>query len=159
MHIISEFIRGGVREIYSMMLGLEVICKEDVDDTAPIPTVISGVCGTVSVTGKMNGTIYMSMSEKMAKDATCRIMGSDPASVSDEELSDVIGELTNMVTGNLKSKMTDQGYNCTLSIPNVMIGKDVKIEATQSSIKVCSIFSVPDSQETIQVFVFARLEG
>lgn len=159
MHLISKFVREGVREVFATMLSYEAIAKEDLDDNAPHPVQVSGVCGSVSFTGKMNGILYLNFSEKMAKAATGAIMGSDPTSLSLDEISDVVGELTNMVTGNLKSKMTDQGYNCQLTIPSVMAGEKVAIESTQSSIKVCNEFKVSKLDETIRVYVFARLEG
>jgi chemotaxis protein CheX len=158
MHLISGFIRGATREIFSTMAQLEVISLEDVNDIIDKEATISGVIGTVGVTGKMNGNVYLNFSTKLARDITGRILGSDPATVANEEIGDVVGELTNMVTGNLKSKMTDQGYNCVLSIPSVMVGDKVLIESTQSSIKLYNQFEVKDLNEKVNVYVFARLE-
>lgn len=159
MHLISEYIRGAVREVFSTMLSMEALCREDISDEAGHPVKISGVTGSISFTGKMNGMVYLTMSPSMARAVTGSILGLKQAEVGDEEIGDVVGELTNMVTGNLKSKMTDQGYNCTLSIPTVLMGNEILVESSQSNIKTYNEFRITGQTEPVGVYVFARLEG
>jgi chemotaxis protein CheX len=156
--MISGYVRGAVREVFSTMLGLEAISNEDVDDKVTLPVNIEGLSGSVSFAGKMDGILYLNFSEQMAKGCSAQILGSDPATITDEEVSDVIGELTNMVSGNLKSKMTDRGYNCQLSIPSVMRSSQISIKSTKSSIEVYNEFKVDSLSELVKVYVFARLE-
>jgi len=41
----------------------------------------------------------------------------------------VIGELSNMIGGDLKSRLCDAGLPCQLSIPSITSGSDFKIES------------------------------
>ena len=41
----------------------------------------------------------------------------------------IIGELCNMICGDLKSRLCDEGFNCELSIPSITTGKEFKIES------------------------------
>lgn len=157
MHIISGFVRGAVCEVFATMLQLEAIADEG-DDASPPPVTISGVSGQVSFTGKMTGTLYQNFTEKLAKTCAGRIMGSDGVGLSDQEVNDVIGELTNMVTGNLKSKMADKGFNCTLSIPSVIRGGTVTVDSKDAQISVHNLFRITEVNEVLMVQVFARLE-
>ena len=51
------------------------------------------------------------------------------AGVKPEEVNDVIGEVSNMVGGHLKSRFCDSGFPCDLSIPSITSGKNFKIES------------------------------
>ena len=45
---------------------------------------------------------------------------------------DAIGELTNMVAGNVKSKLCDLGLECAISVPAVVRGINLTIEPVRS---------------------------
>ncbi len=157
MHVISTFARAAAREVFATMLNLEVTAQDNVEDSAHPPMELNGVSGGVSFTGKMTGILYLNLSDNLAKVAANRILGDDPGRSSDE-VNDVIGELTNMVTGNLKSKMADRGFNCTLSIPTVIRGLKISIDSLQPSVSLTNTFTVPEVNETLNICIFARLE-
>jgi CheY-specific phosphatase CheX len=139
------------------MLNLEVQAVEDENDDARPPLELNGVSGGVSFTGKMTGILYLNMSENLARVASDRILGEDPGRPTDE-INDVVGELTNMVTGNLKSKMADRGYNCALSIPTVIRGLKITIDSVQPSVSLMNTFKVPETGDNLNICIFARLE-
>jgi chemotaxis protein CheX len=139
------------------MLQLEAIADET-DDTSVPPINITGVSGQVSFTGRMKGCLYQNFSEKLSRMCSGRILGGDGSTLSEAEINDVVGELTNMVTGNLKSKMADKGYNCTLSIPTVIRGTSVSIDSHNASICLHNLFRITELNEVLAVQVFARLE-
>ncbi len=159
MHIVSGFLRAAVREVFSTMLGIEVKCDENQDDTAEPPVLISGVSGSISLTGKMIGTVFLNFSVPMANAAAGKILGDDNPAASD--VNDVVGELTNMITGNLKSKMADKGFNCALSIPTILRGQDVSVNAKDAQISLRNVFTVPAicGGAEFSVECFAKLEG
>lgn len=156
MHLISSFVRGAVREVFSTMLSLDVICDESVDDQTLPPLEVDGVCGGVSFTGKMTGIVYVNLSHDVAVQCAKRVLGD--GELSNSEVNDVVGELTNMVTGNLKSKMADRGFNCTLSIPQVLRGGNMTIDSAAASISLINSFRSEALGDPITVQVFARLE-
>ncbi len=139
------------------MLNLEVSAQEIQEDAAHPPLEMNGVSGGVSFTGKMTGILYLNLTDNLAKVAANRILGDDP-SRSNDEVNDVVGELTNMVTGNLKSKMADRGFNCVLSIPTVIRGLKISIDSLQPSVTLTNTFTVPEVNETLHISIFARLE-
>jgi len=46
----------------------------------------------------------------------------------DEEVHDVVGELSNMIGGDLKSRLCDAGLTCELSIPTITSGKEFQVQ-------------------------------
>jgi chemotaxis protein CheX len=47
----------------------------------------------------------------------------------DDDVHDVIGEVCNMVAGDLKSRLCDGGFSCSLAIPSVTFGENFKTES------------------------------
>jgi chemotaxis protein CheX len=83
----------------------------------------SNVVATVSFAGAESGIVAF----YSTKDAACEIagalLGMNPAAVYGD-MPDAIGEVTNMIAGALRTKMTDAGSPCAMSIPTVTVGSD-----------------------------------
>lgn len=157
MHAISSFIRAAVPEVFSTMLEMKARPEES-DQPVAQPISIDGVCGGVSFTGAMTGVLYLNLSDQTAKVSTNKVLGGS-CLIDDDAVNDVVGELTNMITGNLKSKMADKGFSCRLSIPTVMRGHDVHLEAKEANLAIRNVFHLEgDTDETLTVDIFARLE-
>lgn len=158
MHLVSNFVRQAVREIFATMLTVEVVSSEEVPDEVEPPVNLDGVTGQVSLTGKFSGAIYLNLPEKFATTCAANILGSTPETTALGDINDVVGELTNMVTGSLKSKMTDRGFNCQLSVPSVLRGHDLAVDSSHVTIKLYNEFKANNGNDTVKVYVFARLE-
>jgi chemotaxis protein CheX len=58
------------------------------------------------------------------------MLGISVGDVEDEgQVHDVIGEVCNIVGGNLKSRLCDSGFPCELSIPTITAGSDFQIKS------------------------------
>ena len=157
MHDITLFVRGAVREVFSTMASIDITCNEEFPEIATPPFTADGIVGSVSVTGKLNGVVYLVFSANLVKKVCKSILGDDPTRSSQEE-NDVIGEFTNMVTGNLKSKMADKGFNCKLSIPTVLRGNPITIDVADGNLSLSNQFTVDGTQDVISTLVFAKLD-
>lgn len=83
----------------------------------PEPTLIDEVHAWVDVHGPMEGRVLLSTEEPTAQRITRSLlaMGADEA-VGDADLADALGEVANVVGGNLKALLVDPG---ALSLPEV----------------------------------------
>ena len=70
------------------------------DDAQP-----SEVHSSVSITGSWTGHVVYASSAAAARNAAAAFLAMDPAEVSQEDLSDVLGELANIVGGNVKAML------------------------------------------------------
>jgi chemotaxis protein CheX len=61
------------------------------------------MAATIEITGAWNGTACLSCSEAAGRHAASVMFAMQDDEVSDEEISDAIGELINVVGGNIKS--------------------------------------------------------
>ena len=94
--------------------------------------ILSGkrIVGSVSFAGNVMGNVSIHVSNAFARIMTAAMLSMDLEDVhGDEETHDVIGEVSNMVGGHLKSRLCDAGLSCDLSIPSVTSGSDFNIES------------------------------
>ncbi len=86
--------------------------------------------GSVSLAGDVTGMVSIHVSEAFARQLAAEMLGMEAGEIeSDEEVRDMLGEVGNIVGGNIKSSFTDAGLSCVLSTPSFTTGTDFKIEA------------------------------
>ncbi|HAN98077.1 MAG TPA: chemotaxis protein CheX [Planctomycetaceae bacterium] len=93
------------------------------------------VNGVIGLSGNAVGTIVLSFQEQVALKAASTLLLTEAVEL-DEDVTDAVGELTNMVAGAAKAKL-DQ-YNLSISLPNVIVGHqiDVRFPSTVTPILV-----------------------
>ncbi len=85
---------------------------------------VTGVIGMTSAQAK--GSLAITFSEAAILDISKRMLGEESNEI-DATVTDLVGEITNMVTGGAKRLLADQGYDFDLAIPAVVAGKNHKI--------------------------------
>ena len=86
------------------------------DDTQP-----SEVHSSVSISGSWTGHVVYASSTTAARKAAAAFLAMEPGEVSQEDLSDVLGELANIVGGNVKAMLP---AGCFLSLPQVVMAPE-----------------------------------
>ena len=82
------------------------------------------VAGSVGFVGDVNVVIYVYVKASFACLLACRMLGLEEAQLPEDDIvNDVVGELTNMVGGSVKSRLCDSGVACVLTIPSVVRGQ------------------------------------
>jgi len=120
-HLISEH----VAEVFKTMLSLELA---PVSGNA-MPKFGERVTGSVGFGGEsVTGAVYLHMSAALAKELASAMLGLSADELSDHESNDVVGEITNMLTGQLKSCLCDAGATCAVSTPTIIRGESYEIE-------------------------------
>ena len=108
------------------MLDMEV---EMSDSEGPSDTAMERTMGEISFAGEVTGSLQFMVSTEFARLMTSAILGMEPGEIDDEEeVKDVIGEVTNITAGNLKAAFNDSGLGCKISPPHITTGTDFTIE-------------------------------
>jgi chemotaxis protein CheX len=123
---IEEMIRQAVHEVFGNMVSMSLADEKP----AELPEDPSGqVAGSVGFIGEATGVIYLYVGARFAGTITGRLLSIPETEIEGEEMiNDAIGELSNMVGGYVKSRLSDGGYPCTLTIPSIVRGKQLTIE-------------------------------
>ena len=80
---------------------------------------VSGLIGMVSNQAK--GSLSITFEASLALEVMNRMLGESPDEIN-EEVTDMVGEITNMVTGGAKNLLQDKGYNFDMATPVVVSG-------------------------------------
>ena len=78
------------------------------------------VTGCVHISGEWGGSVMLEATAAHAQRAAEAMFAADPGSLSPDEVSDALGELTNMVGGNIKGLLPAPS---ALSLPSVAGGE------------------------------------
>jgi len=87
--------------------------------TEPFPTY--DVSGIIGLSGDAQGSIAISFPKLVALKIVSLMLGTE-IKVVGPELTDGVGELANIISGNAKQHF--ENMNLSISLPNVVIGKD-----------------------------------
>lgn len=105
-----------VRDVWGSFLAieLELVSGDDAGPTGPTTT------GCVHISGEWGGSVFVEATAAHAAQAAEAMFAADPGSLSSDEVSDALGELTNMVGGNIKGLLPGPS---ALSLPSVASGE------------------------------------
>ncbi|KPV95946.1 MULTISPECIES: chemotaxis protein CheX [Pseudoalteromonas] len=82
---------------------------------------VSGLIGMVGPQTK--GSLSITFDGELAMTIMERMLGERPEKIN-EEVTDMVGEITNMVAGGAKNLLGDKGYEFDMATPVVVSGKD-----------------------------------
>ena len=116
-----------VQSIFSTMVGLDVTIEE-----APSSPKGDGLTASVYLEGDWNGAVCFECNRQHACHMAGHFLSISPPDVIDDDVRDVLGELANMIGGNIKSMMSS---DVRLSLPSVVDGENYKFHVCGSDIK------------------------
>ncbi len=111
-----------VVSVFQTMLELEITATE----TAGAPAA-DGLTAAVYFAGAWKGAVLLECTRPQAFEFTHRLMAIDAPEAINDDVRDALGELANMLAGNLKSVLP---HGIGLSMPSV-------VEGTDYSLRVC----------------------
>ena len=109
----SAAVRGIVTDIWSSILGLEIV------EAGPSELVPPTVTGLVHISGDAEGSVSLECPGDLARTAAALMFGTEVDDLAPGEMEDAFGELANMTGGGVKSLLAGQNQ---LSLPTVIEG-------------------------------------
>lgn len=113
-------IRSIVHDVWSTQLGLSI-------DDLKVPantTETTTITAAIHITGDFRGGIRLESSRALVRRAASIMFDQPEDTMTREDELDVIGELANVIAGNIKALI--QGNN-SLSLPTIIDGSDYQI--------------------------------
>lgn len=112
------------------------------------------IAGSVGFIGRLTGVIYIYTSVRFAREITGKLLGISDADIDGEEMvNDAVGELTNMVVGQIKSHLSDHGMPCVLTIPSIVRGSHFIIESVSSTTRRVGAFRCRDQRLVVETLI------
>lgn len=119
VHELAQIIQNATHSVFSTMLGTELAPQQVQED--PTPFRQSEVIGFIGMAGDFAGYVSIHVSRQQATDFTARLVGVDVEEItSDDEIRDAVGEITNMLAGNVKTALSALGL-VEIALPTVVM--------------------------------------
>jgi chemotaxis protein CheX len=138
-----ELLTQIVQSVFETMMGLEVSTGN-----APWSRAGDRMTSLVYLTGDWNGAVMLECTPQQACLFAGRILCMDPPETADDDVRDVLGELANMIGGNMKSGMST---GVRLSMPSVMNGRDYDVRVCGSEVQERLAFQCADGHFWVTV--------
>jgi len=122
----DEEILGITRDVWESFTGRAI----DVADGQARPGGDVTV-GCVTVTGAWQGSVRLACPARLARMAASAMFDRPADALDDQEVADALGELTNMVGGNIKSLIPGPSR---LSMPAVTVGASPTVEPPRAAL-------------------------
>ena len=91
---------------------------------APVPTEGPFYTSCVNISGGWAGSVSLIIPEALARAAAAAMFGMDDAELGKDEVTDAVGELANIIGGNVKGMIEEP---CALSLPMVAVGTNYSV--------------------------------
>jgi chemotaxis protein CheX len=109
---------------------------------------VSGLIGMVG--DNIKGSMAITFEEGLALDIMQGMLGERPDSLNDE-VSDMVGEITNMVAGGAKMHLAEKGYDIGMATPMVVSGANHTINHKVSGPKMIMPFKGEGGKAHIEI--------
>ena len=108
------------------------------------------VSGVVGITGETNGTVTVTFDELCILKIVSNMFGEEIKEIN-SDISDAVGELTNMISGQARRELAEIGKVFQGAIPTVITGKNHRLETMTKGPKIAIPFKTDFGSFTIEV--------
>lgn len=130
---------AGCKDVFSTMLMVElesedVVLGERVD-------ISSNITSMIGLGGGLKGLLAVHCPTIVATEITSTFLGMDVEEI-DDDVKDAIGEIANMVAGNLKISFANVDVNVELAIPTTIVGDSFYVSGIADATRVVVPFKM-----------------
>lgn len=136
---IGQDIIGATTDVFSTMLMMDLVVGDPVDGAGG--EVESNITAMLGLGGDIRGMLAVHCPAAVAMAITSGFLGMDVDELN-EDVKDAIGEIANMVAGNLKIAFAGYDLKIELAIPTSIIGKSYRVGGMMGARRVAVPFTL-----------------
>ncbi len=142
--IINPFIEG---TLYILDTTASLKVRPDPPFLKKSTTAQGDVSGILEMTGDISGSVAVTFTEKCILGIVSAMFGEEITKM-DEEINDAVGEIGNMISGRVTTKMTEMGKTVQIKLHEVKAGKGHTIDHLS-----------PDKEKKVLALPFRTTKG
>ena len=148
---VHDFMTRHLVDVFDTMLSMKAILVPRAD----LPPFGERVSGSVGFAGDtVTGAVYLHLSAPFANQVAAAMLGLKLEEITGEnEVNDVVGEVTNMLTGGLKSWLCDTGADCAVSTPAIIRGTAFDIEPMPDVERQRLVFDCGEDRLVVEIHI------
>ncbi|MBA4368621.1 MAG: chemotaxis protein CheX [Desulfobacterium sp.] len=145
--LINPFINATINVLETMAF---IKCKAEKPYLKKDDVAKGDVTGIIGITGESNGTIAVTFEEVTILKIVSNMFGEEMKQLN-SEVADAVGELTNMISGQARRELEENGKVFEAAIPSVVSGKNHQITHYTDGPKIAIPFLTDGGRFTIEV--------
>jgi len=135
-------------EIFSAMVMMDIeVAGEPMDSLGPMRDSITGMVG---LAGTGRGVLAVHIPNKVAMAITSSFLGMEVDEIN-EDVQDAVGEIANMLGGNVKTILADRFDEIELSLPSTISGEEYVFLSQNDVDQIIIPFAVPDGKIHVEL--------
>ena len=120
-HEISDKIIESTVEIFTGMVMMDITVAGEL--LTELGRLTKSITGMIGLAGTHKGVLAIHFPNKVALEVTSSFLGMEVETIN-EDVQDAVGEIANMLGGNLKTILSDRGKDIQLSLPSTISGDE-----------------------------------
>jgi chemotaxis protein CheX len=145
---ISDKLIESTIEIFVGMVMMDIsVAGDPLTKLGPMKQSITGMVG---LAGTHKGVLAVHFPKPLALAVTSSFLGMDVEEIN-EDVQDAIGEIANMLGGNLKTILSDKGKDIQLSLPSTISGDEYNFSSQAEAEQLIIPFKAPDGEFFVEV--------
>jgi len=145
---LQKNITDATTEIFETMIMMEITPGDPLKEL--VTTFHHTVSGMVGLAGTFKGLLAIHTPNDVAKAITSNFLGLDVEDI-DDDVKDAIGELANMLAGNIKQAIDTTGKDVTLSIPSAVHGEEYTLNCLANAEWMIMPFTTPSGEFLVEL--------
>jgi len=134
---IQDKMIDATKEIFSTMIMMEISLEEVLEEHGPLHDTITAMIG---LAGTRKGVLAVHFPYPVALAITSSFLMMDVTEMNDD-VHDAIGEIANMLGGNVKTILSENGRDIDLSMPSTIAGSEYSFQSDKDVEKVIVKFA------------------
>jgi len=143
----------GTRDVFSTMLMVDLACDHILEDASC--DIQSNLTSMIGLGGGLRGLLAIHCPASVAKNITGTFLGMDVDELNDD-VKDAIGEIANMVAGNLKVSYARIDTNIELAIPTSIVGESFHVSGIADARRIIIPFKMADDTFWVELMYVAN---
>ncbi|HET6419096.1 MAG TPA: chemotaxis protein CheX [Geobacteraceae bacterium] len=129
----AKYVIDATKEVFSTMVMMNV------DDSFPLREPVTkfscSITGMVGLVGTYSGVLSIHCPRPLALKITSNMLGMEveEAGEAEEDVNDALGEIANMLGGQVKMVLSKGGMDMNISIPTIISGEEYTINSMAES--------------------------
>ncbi len=115
--------------------------------------VVGDISGIIGLTGEVRGSLSVTFSLTLIKEIMSNMLGETINEIT-EDVKDAVGEMTNMICGDARRALQQEGLKLSAAIPTIVSGKNHTIKHAVKG----PIIVIPFKSGSGQVVIEVSLE-
>ena len=135
------------KEIFSSMVMMEISVTEVLTEHGPLTDTITGMIG---LAGTHKGILAVHIPYSVAKAITSSFLMMDVEEIN-EDVHDAVGEIANMLGGNVKTILSEKGRDINLSLPSTISGSQYSFQSDKEVDKIIVNFDTGNGHFLVEM--------